>query len=641
MGSDQIYEFGPYRLDIGERLLLKDGTPVPLTPKAFEILCVLVLRAGRLVSKDELLREVWRDSFVEESSLARNVYLLRKSLGDGAEGQPYIQTVPRQGYRFVVEVKAVGGGDSRSATAQSEAEAADAGAASSNPTGAVERPEARRPRMGLLFVNKFFVGLLALLGVLTALYFLVAKRGTREPETAAVRSLAILPFKSIDAQAGDEQLGLGMADAILTKLSKLPGVSVLPTTAVFKYSGPERDPIASGRELGVDAVLDGTMQRSNGRIRVTAQLVRVSDGRTLWADNFDAPLNGILALQDSLAEQIARTLAPQIGDGPTETTKRYSENADAYESYLMGYFFWNKRTKENLVKAIPYLQRAVEQDPDFALARAILADCYLIDAFYGYNIYPAAESFDKARAEASKALALNDAIAESHIVMAQVKSALSGDPAAVEAAYKRGLELNPSYATGHIRYSLELFFWLRLDEAVREATRAQELDPLSPAANGALAFLMTMARDYDGAIKYGRRSLELNARQAVARVNLGEAYLQKGMYREAFEEFHRLSEDDPLLARHCLARAYAMAGERAKARSLLSQLRRSPDAGNLSALDFAAVHTALGETNEALGILERASLSMRDLALLRFDPQWDPLRSDQRFETLLGRGKQL
>ena len=637
MNANQIFAFGPYRLDVRERLLLKDGTPVLLTPKAFEILCVLVLKAGHLVSKEQLLSEVWRDSFVEEGSIARNVYVLRKSLGEAAEGQPYIQTVPRQGYRFVVEVKNVSGGVLE--TGQTEVNSAEMAVASSGTTPTSLGTVARRPR-GIIFTNRFFVGLLILLVALPAVYFFAAKRSARKSEAAAVRSLAILPFKSIDAQAGDEQLSLGMADAILTKLSKLPSVSVLPTTAIFKYSGRERDPIASGQELGVDAVLDGTMQRSDGRIRVTAQLVHISNGRTLWADSFDEPLNGIFALQDSVAEQIARTLAVQIDTGPDNPASRYSKNAEAYESYLMGYFFWNKRTRENVAKAIPYLERAVERDPDFALARALLADCHLIDVFYKYNIRPASESAEKARSEAAKALALNDSIAESHIVMAHIKSLLEGDSVGAETEYKRGLALNPNYATGRIRYGIELFYSLRLEEAIREVKRGRELDPLSPAANAALSFLLIMAHDYDAAIQFGRRAVELNPTLIQARVNLGEAYLLKGMYREAFDEFERLEEFDPVRARLCLLHANAKTGRHNKARELFAQLKRSPDASSLSALDLAASHEALGEKHEALEVLEKASLNMLDLALLHFDPQWESLKSDPRFGALIKRGRQ-
>jgi TolB-like protein/lipoprotein NlpI len=498
----------------------------------------------------------------------------------------------------------------------------------------------QRPWRDLLITKKFFIGMSVLLGASVAFYFLASSSRQNQPDVVVVRSLAILPFKPTDAQAGDEQLGLGMADAILTKLSKLPVVRVLPTTAVFKYSGRERDPIACGRELGVDAVLDGTMQRSDGRIRVTAQLIRVSDGRTLWADQFDEPLAGLLALQDSVSEQVARAVAPQIRVVQDKPTKRYSENLAAYESFLMGFFFWNKRGKDDLVKAIPYLQQAVKQDPNFALAHAILADCHLMDAYYGYNIYPAKESYERAQAEASKALALDQSIAESHIVMAGIKSGIEGDSAAAQAEYKLGLELNANYATGRIRYGFELFYSLRLDEAVRQVRLAQELDPLSPATNSALSFMLIMARNYDDAIKFGRRALELNARLTVARVNLGEAYLRKGMYREAFDEFGQVSEDDPLRAQQCLAHAYAWAGEQDKARALLSQLKRSPNAGRLSALDIAAVHTALGETEAALMILKSAALDMEALALLSFDSQWDTLRSDQRFEALIRRGKQ-
>lgn len=651
----QIYEFGSFRLDVRERLLLKDGACVALTPKAFEVLCVLVARAGRLVSKEELIGEVWPDSFVEEGSLARNVYLLRKTLGEGPTGEPYIQTVPRQGYRFVIEVRTAEARAEVSgpAAASSDAEAApastsDAAAASTageQSEAAAAGPHvgatiaARRPWHDRFSAHKFAVALSALLAASAVFYVLAATSARREPEDAAVRSLAILPFKSIDARAGDEQLGLGMADSILTRLSRLPGVSVLPTTAVFKYSGRERDPVAAGRELGVDAVLDGTMQRSDGRIRVTAQLVRTSDSRTLWAAQFDEPLSGILSLQDSVSEQVALTVAPQFGAGPGQPKKRYSENAAAYESYLMGFFFWGRRDKENLTKAFPYLKRAVELDPDFALARAVLADCYYIDAAYDYGIHPPEEAMGAAEAEASRALALDASIAEAHIVMAQIKSGLHGDSAAAEAAYKRGLELNPNYATGRIRYAYELFFTQRLDEALREARRGQGLDPLSPAANGALSFMLVMSRDYDAAIKFGRRALELNPRLTVARVNLGEAYFQKQMYREAFGEFQQLSEVDPALAAECLANAHARAGELGKARAHLSRLRRAPQAGRTSVINAAALRAAFGETDEALRILETADLNRHALAMLRFDPQWDALRSERRFADLLRRGR--
>jgi TolB-like protein/DNA-binding winged helix-turn-helix (wHTH) protein len=630
-----------------ESLLLKEGVPVSLSPKAFEILCVLVRRSGHLVSKEDLLREVWPDDkFIEESNLARNIYLLRKILGEGADGQSYIQTVPRKGYRFAAQVRPLGT-ETVEASALPQGTAEDrAGPDAIGQGGAVSAssavPEETPPRMmhpqrrfRLSALRVVPLTLVLLLATTAALYlFLPRNGGSVQPVT--VRSLAVLPFKSIDAQSGDEQIGLGMADAILTRLSKLPDISVLPTTSVFKYSGGVADPIAVGRELGVDVVLDGTMQRSGNHIRVTAQLVSVRDSKTLWADKFDEPLTDIFALQDTVSEQVSRIVAPKIAMRMSEnTSKRYTKDPEAYESYLLGFYFWNKRTKENIAKAIPYLQRAVEKDPNFALAQAILADCYFINGYYGYNIYPVEESFDKAKSLASNAIELDDTIAESHILMGYLKAGLEGDPVGAEIEYKRGLELNPNYAPGHISYGYELFNALRLDEAVREVRRGQELDPVSARANSALCFMLIMARDYDGAIKYGRRSVELGALSPVARVNLGEALLHKKMYQEAIIEFQELSKENQLLGRRCLARAYAEAGERAKAQALLAWLLRHPQSIASLPLEMAAIYTSLGQVDNAFKLLNKVKWDRTKIALLHFDPQWDSLRSDQRFANLL------
>ena len=614
----QIYEFGPFRLDAGERLLIKDGLHVPLSPKSFEILCVLVRRSGHLVTKEEILREVWPDSFIEESNLARNVYVLRKTLGCGIEGQSYIKTVPRKGYRFVADVVV-------------PAPKID------EPVAPIEAEPPIKTKPAPIGRRFYLIAALVLLCIASALYFFQTRRKNNPP--SAVRSLAVLPFKAIDPHPSDEQAGLGIADSIVVRLSRLPEVSVLPTTSIFKFSGTDRDPVAAGRELGVEAVLDGTLQRSEGRLRISVQLIRTVDGRTLWASTFDETSGDVFALQDSISERIAVTVIPQIGGGTLEGhAPRFSRNAEANESYLMGFYFWNRRNKESVAKAIPYLQKAVEQDPTFAMAHAILADCHFIDAYYGYNIFPQQESYTRARAGALKALELDQTNAEAHIVMAEIKSGVDGDEAAAEAEYRLGLALKPNYTTGHLRYAFQLYFSARTDEALREAKRGQELDPLSPAANTTLAFMLVMTRDFDGAIKFGRRAVELNPKLTVAVNNLGEAYIHKGMYDEALDVFRQLSEDDPLLGQQGIVRLRARAGETKEARALFLQLKRSSDARRLTLLDLASLHTSLGETDQAFKLLEQASIDMVGLASLRFDPAWDALRTDQRFGAILNRG---
>jgi TolB-like protein/DNA-binding winged helix-turn-helix (wHTH) protein/Tfp pilus assembly protein PilF len=626
-----------------ERLLLRDGVRVPLTPKVFEILCVLVRRAGHLVSKEELIREVWADSFVEEVNLARNIHLLRKILGAKGDDQAYIQTVPRSGYRFVAHVEAVQG-DRQGLevvhwSSTDRAETAHVPPPSDEASSAQDTSrETYYPRKSKGHIYLFLAAFLILLTA--SIIFLYFTFRNRNPGmSAGARSLAVLPFKSIDNQSGGEQIGFGLADAILIKLSKLHDMSVIPTTAVLQYGGRGRDPVAAGRELGVDVVLDGTMQQYDGRIRVTAQLVSVADGRTLWADKFDEPQTEQFSLQDSVSAQVARAVAMRLrGVAPEELIQRYSDIAEANQSYLMGFHFWNtKKSKESLSKAIPHLQRAVELDTGFALAHALLADCYFIDGYYGYGILPAGISLERARAESRRAVELNGNLAEAHIVLANIRAELDGDYPGAELEYKRGLEISPNNVTGHIKYGFELFYSLRLEEAVGEIKRAQELEPASPFANSSLCLMMVAMRDYNSAIKYGRRAIELELASPMGHVNLGEAYLHQGMYKEAVAEFSQLSRTYPILAKQRLAYAYASGGKRMRALSMLTELRRQPGNWNASPFDIAAIYAALGEREEAFRFLGRVEWNRVKIALLHYDPQWDKLRLDPRFEELLRR----
>lgn len=640
-----LYEFGRFRLDIMERLFLKDGRPVPLTPKAFEVLGVLVQRSGHLVEKHDLLKEVWADSFVEESNLSRNIYLLRKALGDGQNGHPFIETVPRKGYRFVANVRILEKQDEQSALVIQQSAAAPVVGEDEPAKAVASLPDKSIPAAKSHSLRRHIYGrptllLLLLLSGAAAALFYTWKVARPEPANTSdeIKSLAVLPFKSIDAQGGDEQLGLGMADAMIVKLSKLPQVSVLPTTAIFKYSGRERDPMAAGRALGVDAVLDGTIQRSDGRIRVTVQLINVSNGRTLWSNKFDEQLTGIFALQDSVSEQVARTLAPQISGGERQQiAKRITANTAAYESYLMGLYFWNRRTKENIAKAIPYLQQAIEQDPSFAQAYALLADCYFSDAYKEFNLLPAQESFARAEAAATKAFELDESIPEAHSVMAHIRAGIYKDYAGAEREHRRALELNPNFAIGHVRYGYDLFNRFQLTEALREMRRAQELDPLSPGFNAALSFMLVMSRDYDEAIKFGRRAVELNITQTAGRSNLGEAYFHKGMFQEAIATFQDLSKDDPLLAQQELIWVYAGMGRRAEAQTLFARLRQSPDYSRIRPLNMAIIYMALGEKDKAFEQLKKVQWDRFKVALLNYDPQCDALRSDPRVAELLRR----
>jgi DNA-binding winged helix-turn-helix (wHTH) protein/TolB-like protein/Flp pilus assembly protein TadD len=651
--SKQLYEFGPFRLDVAERLFLKNEEPVALTPKAFEMLVVLVERSGHLVEKDELLKEVWRDQFVEESNLSQNIYLLRKALGEGATEHQYIETVPRRGYRFVADVREVRAADAPetniiveqrtsariliSEDDEPETESAEAGIEKKSLPALVAHTRSRASVTRLLLA-----GLIALALGASLLYFWKLKTAQPPANAGSMPGrVAVLPFKPLGAESSDELLGLGMADATIIKLSNLQQMPVLPTSAVFKYTGREHDPLAAGRELGVDAVLDGTVQHAGDRVRVTVQLISLREGRTLWSAKFDEQFTNIFAVQDSISEQVAQALALQLtADERKQLTKRYTDNTEAYQSYLMGLYFWNKRTKDGLHKAIDYFQQAIERDANYALAYAGLADSYHLIVYYGYEPPPATESYRKAQAAAKRALELDETLAEAHTAMAMIQANYERDAAASEKSLKRALGLNPSYATAHQRYAWVLLGSGRLDEAIAEMRRAQQLDPVSLTINAALGSMFNFARRYDEAISQLQKTLAMDQSFSLARYNLGLAYMHKGMFDESVAEFQRAKELDPdsTDAVESIGYVYAVTGRRQEARRVLASLQETAKRREVSRYNIALIYAALGETDQAFEWLEKAAADQSlQTIYLRFDPQLDALKADPRFNEFLRR----
>jgi DNA-binding winged helix-turn-helix (wHTH) protein/TolB-like protein/Tfp pilus assembly protein PilF len=662
MGKQALhfYEFGDFRVDVQERLLYRGGEVVPLSPKVFDTLLVLVEHAGHVLEKTELMQLLWPDTFVEESSLAQNVSLLRKALSEGASARQYIETVPKRGYRFAAEVReatqngreatglqaagaepSTGPGTPRgvadAATERAEgtkgaAPGAEGAEGAGGAGGFPPASSARRRR------RRVYALPAAVLVVAVAAGFFFAREG-REREAGAERaakSIAVLPFKTLGAEEEAELLGLGMADAVIIKLGKLPSPSVLPTGSVIKYTKRDRDALDIGRELGVDALLDGTVQRAGERVRVTAQLVRVSDGKTVWSGKFDQPDGGIFALQDSLSEQLAAALVSELtSDDRQRLARRVTQNAEAYQAYLMGLYFWNRRNEENLSKAIVYLRQATERDADFALAHALLADCYFLCNANNYKLMPRGEALMRAHESARRALVLDETVAEAHTAMAGVKLAYREFEEAGR-EFRRAIELNPNYATARVRYGYFLFGSYRLEEAVSEMRRAQELDPASPVTNAAFAYMLRMARDYDGAIKHNRRALELQADVIGAHSGIAECYIHKGMFQEAHAEIERVRETDPRLALQLRAYAFAAASRRDEALAIISELQRTQDRdAPVPPYNYAIVYAHLGDKDKAFEWLKKGTLSRSARAMLRFDPEMDPLRSDPRYAEIL------
>ena len=681
-----LYEFGPFLLDPQERLLLRDGQPIKLTDKVFEILCVLVREKGHLLNKDELIEKVWPDDkFVEEGNLSRSVSTLRKELGEDSSEHQYIETVPKRGYRFIASVREVLDGESdliveehsrsrvvigEEISGQEQAERAfehDAEIATSgfrvlnaeaiSRTGhstlvkqAIPVPTTNTGSL-LSRIRKNGRGVIPALATLVILVaaaigfglFKLIAPNQSQSKTAALtsrptlKSMAVLPFKPLETQGSDEFLGLGMADSLITKLSNVRQIIIRPTSAVRKYTNQEQDPVAAGRELEVDSVLEGIISRSGDRVRVTVQLVSVADGRPVWADKFDEKYTDIFTVEDAISERVAGALALKLtSEEKTLLAKRYTENTEAYQLYLMGRFYWSNPTEANLEKSREYFERAIEKDQRYALAYTGLADYY---GEMGVKaLWPPKEAWPKSEEAAVKALEIDDTLGEAHNSLAFVKLVYDWDWPAGERELKRALELNPNYGITHKTYA---FYWRTMgqsDRALAEAKQALELDPLSVAFNYLLGRELYYSRQYDQAIERLRKTIEMDPNFLRAHLVLGEAYLAKGAYEEAILELKKaveISKGGPNLVAS-LANAYATSGDRARAEELLKELKDKQKHRYVSAFNIAIVYAGLGEKDQAFAWLEKA-YQERSLAVwsIKAGPRFDDLRSDPRFADLL------
>ena len=586
--SAPFYEFGPFRLDTVRSLLLRNGEQVSLSPKAFETLSVLVRNRGRVVRKEELIKQIWPDSYVEESNLTQNIFVLRKALGEGPNDHRYIVTIPGQGYRFVAPVR----------------EAAEAAAEVSAPRRDFERGDAAEP-------------------------------------AARVPSVAVLPFRTLSGESeGDNRyLGSGLADALITRLSSVRQLAVRSTAAVLKYADADRNPLAAGRDLGVDTVLDGYVQRAGERIRVTVQLVRLSDGATLWAEKFDEKFTDVFAVQDSISERVAGALTVRLTEEEQRLlTKRYTENSEAFQAYIRGRYFWNKRTVEGLKKGIEFAQQAIAIDPTYALAYVGLADSY--NLLPGHGGLPPKDFFPKAKAAALRALEIDPTLAEAYASLGFVSYRFDWDWQTSGQHFRRAVELKPNYPTAHHWHGESLAPLACFAESTAALERAQQLDPLSLPINADLGQTLYFARRYEESASHLTKVLEMDGSFVRASVILGAVFTQQGLHEEAVRVLGRAVElsEGHALAVSGLGHAYAAAGQADNARQQLERLRRLAAERYVSHYNLAVVHAGLGERGAALDLLERA-FEHRDVWLvwLKVNPRFDALRAEPRFARLVGR----
>jgi len=532
--EEHVYEFENYRLVPSERLLLRDGHPVQLQPKIFETLLALVENSGHLVEKDDLIARLWPDTFVEEATLSRNISDLRKTLGENGNKHKFIVTVPKCGYRFVADVQRL----PREETINSNDEIVieetpdekSVEFVDSQTSSEVKNSQpfwvTKKTLIAMTFFSVLFIILIALSALRSPL-----PPSPKTDTVSPVKSIAVLPFKPMNEQGREEPLELGMADALITRLSNIRQINIRPSSAIFKYAGQNTDSIEIGRELNVEAVLDGNIQRQGDRVRVSVQLVNVTDGRTLWADKFDTKITDFFVMQDALSEQITRSLTLHITGTEQNTPAKYGTmNAEAYQFYMKGRYWFGKNTFEGYQKAIDNFNQAITLDNKYASAYAGLADVYSVQCSIGF--LPPSEGLVKAKVAAEKAVELDDFSASAHISLGHLRM-LTWDWTGAEKEFQRGVALNPPAPAAHLWYVTYLSSVGRHQEAFALLKKAQEQNPVSVIINACAIRAHFFARQYDEAIAIGLKTLELEPNHVESMAWLAITYEHKGMYDEA------------------------------------------------------------------------------------------------------------
>jgi DNA-binding winged helix-turn-helix (wHTH) protein/TolB-like protein/tetratricopeptide (TPR) repeat protein len=604
-----IYQFSDFQLDLGEKQLRRlDGEVLPLPPKAFDILALLVENRGRLLEKNEVMDQIWADSFVEEGNLKIHIHRLRKTLNDHHE--EFIETVPRRGYRFNGNVQLIEKGEliiEKITQAKLVIE------------------ETHEPRPLLTGKSRTFwfdaVVVVAGLALGAAVLLITHRLNRAEPASASLNTIAVLPFSYIgEKQSDDEYLQEGLPDALITRLSYQPKIKIRPTSATRKYLNANADSRTVGRELGVDAVLEGTIRREGDRIRVNLQLVRVADGVSIWSETFNDEQRSLIALEERIAGRVVSTLSAKLNPD-LKNAPRPTANEDAYDAYLKGRFFWNKRTDEGYAKATAEYEKAIAADPNFALAYTGLAD---IDAF----ATPNSEVAIKAENYARKAIELNSALAEPHATLGFIYCFHKWDWQRSEAEFKQSLALNQNYATAHHWYSIMLVIQKRYAEAEGEMRKALEIDPLSLAMNSDLCQTFYFARRYDEAINQCRKTLELDGQSPNAHGYLRDALEQKQMKNELLADLKETSNaDDPYV------RAVA-SGDLHRYHQLEIAIEQKN--ADYDAVTIAKNYALIGDKDQSLHWLDRAWQTHNFMfPFVNVDPAFDGERDEPRFIDLL------
>jgi TolB-like protein/DNA-binding winged helix-turn-helix (wHTH) protein/tetratricopeptide (TPR) repeat protein len=614
MAARHFYEFGGYRLDLLAQRLYRGEEVISLTPKAFDTLLLLVRHRGRTLDKRELMQALWPDTFVEESNLAQQVFTLRKLLGKQPNGRPYIDTIPRRGYQFVAPVE-----ETRDDLAMH---------------GGTDR----RRRGARLAAGRRGWALAAGAVALSVAGGTLWQRGSvaaPPAEAPAIRSVAVLPLSNLTGDSDQDFLAEGITDTLTTNLARIGSLRVISQTSVMAFKRDPKPLREIGRELKVDAIVEGGVDRLGSRIRLDVRLVDTSTDRHLWTQTYERDVQEIAGLQADVARAIAAETRVTIA--PTEralfATAR-SVSPKVFEAYLKGRFLWNRRTDSDVRKAVTYFEEAIRDDPTYAPAYAGLADSYIVLSQWSV---PGDEAWAKARAAAERALRLDESLAEGHTTRAAIAMNYEWDWRRAERAYRRALELNPGYATAHHWYGYYLMLMRRFADAEVELKRARDLDPLSAVIDANLGFRHYLARDYDTAIAHWEQVLELDRHFSLGHGYMALARIQQEKYPDALVSLQASMAGSPAPStKAILAHTFGRMGKARQARQLLAQLLDGSSGRFISPYYVSLVYVGLGETDKALDWLERAYQERSGPLLeLNVDPMFDPLRGDPRFAAIL------
>jgi TolB-like protein/DNA-binding winged helix-turn-helix (wHTH) protein/Tfp pilus assembly protein PilF len=643
--SPRLIRFGVFELDLRSGELQKQGRKIRLEGQPVQVLICLLENPGELVTREDLHRKLWpADTFVNfEHGLNTAVKRLRQALSDSADNPRFVETLPRRGYRFIAPVQAVAAGG--------DVTAVNAAAAVTEVLATPDLPEAKEhDQVGLSEKTTVLVqhrwplawkrsGFALLLTFGIFMVGLVWTLRQRSHPPLVMRSLAVLPLENLSGDASQDYFTDGMTDELITDLGQISELRVISRTSVMTYKGAHQSLPQIARDLNVDAVVEGAVLRSGNRVRITAQLILAAADKHLWAKSYEGDLRDTLALQKQVARSIAEEIRIKLTPHEQAVLKSVKRvNPDAYEAYLKGRYFWNKRTADGLKKAIDYFSQAIEKDPNYAQAYAGLADSYALLGDWEYGVLAPREAYPRAKAAASKALELDSTLGEAHISLAFCLDGFDWDWESAGREFKRGVELSPGYATGHQWYAWHLAALARNDEAVAELKKAESLDPLSLIIGADLAEELLIAHRYDEAIRQSRKTMAMDPFFAVAHYELGQAFVQKHMYSEAIAELQKaieLSAGSTTFTSN-LAYAYAVSGMRNEAVKILNDLKNQSHHTVSNAPEIALVYLGLEDKDQAMAWLEKAYAERFNPGVL-LRPAFDPLRADPRFQDLLRR----